>query len=99
MRNTFCAALAVCALICVSLTVTAPAHADSTGAAIAAGVGGLAAGALLGGALVRPPAPVYEAAPAPVYVEPPPPNCWREKRPIYDEYGEVIEYRLERVCE
>jgi hypothetical protein len=99
MKNILAAALAVVALGVASFTSTAPARADSTGAAIAAGVGGLAAGAILGGVLARPPAPVYEVAPAPVYVEPPLPRCWRERRPVFDEYGEVIGYRPQRVCE
>lgn len=89
MKNILTAALAVFALGVASLT--APARADSTGAAVAAGVGGLAVGAIVGSALARP-------AP-PVYVEAPPPRCWVEPRPVFDEYGEVIGSRPRRVCE
>jgi hypothetical protein len=96
MKNILSAALAVVALGIASLAPTAPARADSAGAAVAAGIGGLAVGTIVGGALARPAPPVYYPAPAPVYVEP---HCWRERRPVFDEYGEVIGYRPQRVCE
>ena len=82
----------------LTLAPTAPAQADSAGPAIAAGIGGFALGAIAGGALAQPgPPPVYYGAPQPVYVEAP--RCWRERRPVFDEYGEVIGYRPRRVCE
>ncbi len=80
----------------LAVTQTAPARADSAGPAIAAGIGGFALGAIAGGALAGPPAVVY--APPPVYVAPPP-VCWTERRPVFDEYGEVIGSRPRRVCE
>lgn len=82
----------------LTLAPTTPARADSTGAAVAAGIGGFALGALTGGALAQPgPPPGYYGAPPPVYVDAP--HCWRERRPVFDEYGEVIGYRPQRVCE
>ena len=97
MKNILAAALAVVALGVASVTPAAPARANSAGAAVAAGIGGLAVGAMLGGAMARPAPPVYYGAPAPVYVEEP--RCWRERSPVFDEYGEVIGYRPQRVCE
>ncbi len=79
------------------LATTAPASADSAGAAVAAGIGGFALGALAGSAAAAPAyAPVY---PAPVYAPAPVVHCWRERRPLFDEYGEVVGYRPQRVCE
>ena len=69
----------------------------SAGPAIAAGIGGFALGAIAGGALANSGPPVVYA-PAPVYVAPPP-VCWVERRPVFDEYGEVIGSRPRRVCE
>jgi hypothetical protein len=65
--------------------------------------GGLAAGALLGGAIAGAarPGPVYAAPPPPpVYVyEEPEPICHRERRPLFDEYGNVAGFRTVRVCQ
>lgn len=66
--------------------------------------GGLAAGAVIGGALMGAarPGPVYVAPPPPpvvVYEEPPPPICHRERRPLFDEWGNVAGYRTVRICE
>jgi hypothetical protein len=96
MRKIAVAACTVLALGSLDVIAT-PAHADSAGAAIAAGIGGLALGAMAGGALAAPPPPAYYPAPAPVYVQRP--RCWRENRPIFDEYGDVVGYRPRRVCE
>lgn len=93
MRKTLAAFLAASAIV-AAIVPTAPARADSAGPAIAAGIGGFALGAIAGGALARP------APPPVVYVEePPPPRCWTERRPVFDEYGEVIGTRPRRVCE
>jgi hypothetical protein len=92
MRKTLAASLAVLALGAVTFGA-APAQADSAGPAIAAGIGGFALGAIAGGALAQPAPP-----PAVVYVEPPP-RCWTERRPVFDEYGEVIGSRPRRVCD
>lgn len=74
------------------------------GGAVAAGVAaGLIGGALVAGAAARPyygPGPYY-AAPGPVYAEPGyvvQRRCWVERRPLLDEYGEVVAYRRQRVC-
>lgn len=94
MRTSIATILAVSAIGAVTLAA-APARADSAGPAIAAGIGGFALGAIAGGALAQsaPPPPVYYAPP------PPPPRCWTERRPVFDEYGEVIGSRPRRVCE
>jgi hypothetical protein len=85
------------------LAVATPAAASDPGAAIAAGIGGFALGALAGSAARPAPPPPYYGAPAyypaPVYEAPPPYRCWRERRPVFDEYGVVIGYRPTRVCE
>ena len=52
--------------------------------------GGLAAG-LVGGALVA----NSRAYAAPVEYAP---SCWRERRPMYNRYGDFIGYRTIRVC-
>ncbi len=56
------------------------------GAAWAAG--GLAAG-LLGAAVVS------HSYAAPVYAR----SCWREKRPVFNRYGDIVGYRSIRVCD
>lgn len=83
------------------LAGASPALAGDPGAAIAAGIGGFALGAIAGSA-ARPAVPYYGAPayyPAPVYEAPPPYRCWRERRPVFDEYGDVIGYRPTRVCD
>ena len=50
--------------------------------------GGVAAG-IIGGALVA------NSYAAPAYA----PSCWRERRPVYNRYGEIVGYRAIRVCE
>ncbi|NUJ78493.1 hypothetical protein HUN39_00300 [Methylocystis sp. FS] len=97
MRKTIATLSAALALGAAALAPTAPARADSAGPAIAAGIGGFALGAITGGALAGSAPPVVYA-PAPVYVAPPP-VCWVERRPVFDEYGEVIGSRPRRVCE
>ncbi len=97
MRRTIATLSAALALGAAALAPIAPARADSAGPAIAAGIGGFALGAITGGALASSAPPVVYA-PAPVYVAPPP-VCWVERRPVFDEYGEVIGSRPRRVCE
>lgn len=94
MRKTTAAIFAVSAIGALTLAAV-PARADSAGAAVAAGIGGFALGAIAGGALAQPapPPPVYYAPP------PPPPRCWVERRPIFDEYGVEIGSRPRRICE
>ena len=97
MRKTIATLSAALALGAAALTPVAPARADSAGPAIAAGIGGFALGAITGGALANSAPPVVYA-PAPLYVAPPP-VCWVERRPVFDEYGEVIGSRPRRICE
>jgi len=88
------------ALFSGSATIATPARADDAGAAVAAGLGGLAIGAIVGGALARPaPPPVYY--PTPVYLAPPPPppRCWVEQAPVFDEYGYPVGYHPRRICQ
>jgi hypothetical protein len=85
------------ALAVAGALAPASAEAGDAGAAVAAGIGGFALGAIAGGALAQPaPPPAYYPAPAyaPVYE-----HCWRERRPVFDEYGDVIGFRRQRVCE
>lgn len=82
-------------------------HHSGLGAAIGAGVvGGLVGGALLNGQRQAPPPPGY--APGGYAPPPPPPPayeadddepvCHLVRRPVYDEDGEIVDYRTRRVC-
>ena len=97
MKKAVIAVSLALALFSGSATIATPARAGDAGPAIAAGIGGFALGAIAGGALARPPA-YYYPAPTPVYVAPPP-RCWTESRPVFDEYGYVAGYRPRRICE
>ena len=97
MRKITATALLSLALFSGSATIATPARAGDAGPAIAAGIGGLAVGAILGGALAHPAPPAYYPAPVPVYVAPPP-RCWVEPRPVFDEYGNVIGSQPRRYC-
>jgi hypothetical protein len=106
MKKTLPPLFAALAIGAAAFAPATPARADSAGAAVAAGLGGFALGAIVGGAArPLPPPVVYAAPPVPVYVEPAYrphsvyEHCWRERRPVFDEYGEVIGYRPQRVCE
>jgi len=80
-------ALSTSALIIVSAaSVTSPTHAGD-GAAVAAGIGGFAAGAIIGSALAPRPyyyGPAYQ--PAPVYVAPEPVMCIERREVWSDRY-------------
>lgn len=102
LNKTLVAGAAVLMLAGAVATTTAPAEARN-GGAIAAGVlGGLAVGAIAGSAAANSNAgygynngyPAY-AAPAPVYGG----GCYFERRPVYDDDGEMIGHRRVRVCE
>jgi hypothetical protein len=96
--------------VAMSLAVTQPASArDGRNAAL---LGGLAAGALLGGVIANNRGGYYEDEPAsaPVYRRPPPvmaydydeepaPRCYVTRQPVYDEDGEFAGYRRARVCD
>lgn len=97
MKRFLSAALA--ALCLAGVASDAAVAAEGRNAAL---FGGLAAGAVLGGALAGAarPGPVYAAPPPPVVVyEEPAPVCHRERRPLFDEYGNVAGFRTVRVCE
>ena len=91
------------ALVAICLAGIAVDTAHAAEGRNAALFGGLAAGAVLGGALMSGgrPAPAYAAPPPPpvVVYEEPEPICHRERRPLFDEYGRVAGYRMVRVCE
>jgi len=87
-------ALAAAGLVAAALPSTAQARCDGCG--VAAGVvGGLAAGAIIGGAIANSQPRYYE--PAPAYVAPPPPRrvyveedgpvCHLERQRFWDGYG------------
>lgn len=66
------------------------------GGPVAAGVvGGLALGALAARPYYYDPAPDYYAAPTPVYGG----ECYIQRQPLVDYYGNIIKYRKVRVCE
>ncbi|MBI3437029.1 MAG: hypothetical protein HY056_18420 [Proteobacteria bacterium] len=96
MTRTLTALLAA-ATVAVTLTAASgDAFAQRRGAAVAAGVlGGLAAGAIIGGAIAGGP-PAY-AAPPPAYYAPPPayygPVCHIERQRYWDGYA----WRVQRV--
>lgn len=92
--------------LATGVTATTPAlawHRGGFGAPLAAGlIGGLAAGAIFGGA-TRPAYGYdngygygygYGYRPAPVYQP-----CYRERQPVYDVYGNFAGYRVVRVCD
>lgn len=102
MKLTF---IAIAAAALVAAASPSPAQARCDGCAVGAGVlGGLAAGAIIGGAIANSqpryvePAPVYVAPPPPpAYVEPPDyvdgPICHVERHRVWDGYA----YRTRRV--
>jgi hypothetical protein len=117
------AAALAAALTLGTFAIGAAGEAQARDGRNAALFGGLAAGALLGGALVGanrgyaapaydypsyPAYPAYGGVPArynygaapydsyeaPVVVQ----QCWRERQPVYDNWGEVVGFRRVRVC-
>jgi hypothetical protein len=86
-------ALATASLIAVSVTFAASPTYAGNGTAVAAGIGGFAAGAIIGSALAPRPyyyGPVYQ--PAPVYVAPEPAMCIERREVWSDRYqGYVVQ--------
>ena len=86
--------LAVAALAAAAAATPAAARDGRNGAFF----GGLVAGGLLGGVLAPhygygyPARPYYEGG----YNEEP--DCWLERRPIYNAWGDVVRYRRVRIC-
>ena len=113
MRRTALAAAASLAVL-VSLQPASARDGWSPGAAVAVGaLGGLAAGAAIGGALSQPryypgrPVGYAPPPPPPEYYPPPPrrvyyedvePVCYVKRRRFVDPYGDIV-IRRERVCE
>lgn len=87
MKKTMIALLAVSTMAVATVAVPSDAFAQRRGGAVAAGViGGLAAGAILGGALAAP----HYYGPGPVYVAPRPVRCyWARGEPHWDGYAWV----------
>jgi hypothetical protein len=97
MRKTLPALAAAAAIALVTVAMPTEADARRRGGAVAAGViGGIAAGAIIGGALANPhyygPGPVY-VAPAPVVVEP---ACHVRRERFWDGYAWRV--RTVEVC-
>ena len=91
-RKIFTATIAALSLGAIVAATTTPAAAEHgfNGALF----GGLAAGALLGGAIAANSGPSYYAAPA--YVEG---SCYMSRQPVVNRWGDVVGYRRVRVCD
>ena len=92
MKTTVSALAAAAAIGLAAVALPTTADAGCRGCGVAAGVlGGLAAGAIIGGAIANSPPPAYYG-PAPAYGPPPPayydaPRCyWTRGEPVWDGY-------------
>jgi hypothetical protein len=104
-RSFLMAGLASASMGISLLLPVGPARANDTGAVVAGAIGGLAAGAVIGGALSQPRyyEPAYPVEPAFSEEYAPPPasyysSCHQVRQPIYDEYGDIEGYRVVRRC-
>jgi hypothetical protein len=103
MRKTLTALLAAAALAALSVAPS-DAFARPRGGAVAAGIVGLAAGAIIGGAIANSaPYPYYGPGPGyvayPGYAAPYPVACpggYWARQPLYGPYGEFIGYSRPR---
>lgn len=90
----------IAGLALVASVATTPAEARHGGEIAAGVIGGLALGAIAGSAAAN--ANGYNGGYAPAYAAPQPyygGGCYFQRRPIYDEDGELVRYRRVRVCE
>jgi len=86
MRKALIAFAAAATVAAATVAVPSTADARCRGCGVAAGVlGGLAAGAIIGGAIANAPPPTYYE-PAPVYVAPRGPGCYYTRQRYWDEY-------------
>jgi hypothetical protein len=94
LNKGFASGLAVLTVASVLLASAAPGSAHDGGAIAAGVIGGLAAGAIIGSAAANahpayyPPPPAYDEG-----------GCYFVRRPVFDEYGQVIGHHRVRVCE
>jgi len=95
MKTTVSALAAAAAIGLATVALPTTADAGCRGCGVAAGVlGGLAAGAIIGGAIANSPPPAAYYGPAPAYGPPPPayygPHCyWTRGEPVWDGYRYV----------
>jgi hypothetical protein len=94
--------LALAAVATLAVGSVGDAHARNNGAVAAGILGGLAAGAIIGGAIASSP-PAYAVAPGyhayPAYAAPGPVACpggYWARRPLFDGYGNMIGYSRPR---
>jgi hypothetical protein len=107
MKKALGVLLAAAAIGAAAITVPAPAQARNEGAAVAAGVAGLAVGAMIGSAAARPAYPAYAPAPGYVvyqsYYAPYPVGCpggyWARKPVAFDRWGNPVAWSKPRfIC-
>ncbi|MCZ7658078.1 MAG: hypothetical protein M5U07_09560 [Xanthobacteraceae bacterium] len=100
MKKTLTALLAAVTIAGAAIATADDADARRRGGAVAAGIiGGIAAGAILGGAIAN--SPAYGYGPAPVYVAPgygPGPGCYYARQRVWDEYYGVWRRQRVLVC-
>jgi hypothetical protein len=93
LKKSFVGGLAIVSIVGALAASTAPASARDGGAIAAGVIGGLAVGAIVGSAAANAHPAYYPPA------EPVEGGCYFARRPVFDEYGEVIGHHRVRVCE